>query len=581
MSLIKSINFQNFKQFENYIVSCKSINILTGPNNAGKSTVLDSLRIVSDVIRYSNRRKPERATLDGVGVCASYVMPHSSISIPIENISRNYSDSPATIKVTTADGVSLTVKLHPDHQVEVFLDAGGKIPVNGVGFRKILGLDLCIVPTLGPFEDREEVLTDATVEANMNTRRAARNFRNIVYRMGAESFEEFAGLVSETWPDVKILFPERNRSSLAMMYEESRIPREINWSGFGLQMWLQMLLQFMRGDEDSIFILDEPDIYLHADLQRKLLKMSQNKFGQLFLATHSTEIINDASPGDVLMVKKGSRGAKRVTDEKAYRELFQYLGSSENAEFARVARANRIVFFEGDDKKLLRRFAKKLSVGKFVEDTDTVILKAGGFGQWKRVTHTKWALSELFDMKVAMAALFDRDYRCDAEVESFVSEMSDREICCRVLKRKEIENYCLSEASVIRLILKKSTAKGFSLSEDEAKQILFEVTGDMEVDTHSNRTGQRTTFVRSGRGGEADAEIAKIDMLEFRDRWKTLDGRFKLVSGKQFIGNLSRVLQDRYGISVTSYGLIDEIKEAEVDPDLKSILTAFDLALSS
>ena len=43
---IQSITLQNFKKFKNYEVICRPHNILIGRNNAGKSTILDALRIV-------------------------------------------------------------------------------------------------------------------------------------------------------------------------------------------------------------------------------------------------------------------------------------------------------------------------------------------------------------------------------------------------------------------------------------------------------------------------------------------------------------------------------------------------------
>ena len=64
-------------------------------------------------------------------------------------------------------------------------------------------------------------------------------------------------------------------------------PREIHWSGFGFQVWLQILLQLARGNGDSVLVLDEPDIYLHADLQRRLLRLVGERFPQYFIATCS------------------------------------------------------------------------------------------------------------------------------------------------------------------------------------------------------------------------------------------------------------------------------------------------------
>ena len=89
---------------------------------------------------------------------------------------------------------------------------------------------------------------------------------------------------------------------MLMFFNENRIPREIFWSGFGFQVWMQIMLQFMRGDRTSTLVLDEPDIYLHPDLQVILIKMARERFGQIFIATHSSAIIQKAEPGEVMEI---------------------------------------------------------------------------------------------------------------------------------------------------------------------------------------------------------------------------------------------------------------------------------------
>ena len=57
MSRIKSIEFFDYKTFSRFTVSAKARNILVGPNNAGKSTVLDAFRISFDALRYAGRKR--------------------------------------------------------------------------------------------------------------------------------------------------------------------------------------------------------------------------------------------------------------------------------------------------------------------------------------------------------------------------------------------------------------------------------------------------------------------------------------------------------------------------------------------
>ena len=97
---------------------------------------------------------------------------------------------------------------------------------------------------------------------------ASRNFRNIWYYY-YEDFSIFKDLVQTTWPGMDIDPPEVNRSSkettLDMFCPEERIPREIFWAGFGFQVWCQMLTYIVKNRDASLFLIDEPDIYLHSD----------------------------------------------------------------------------------------------------------------------------------------------------------------------------------------------------------------------------------------------------------------------------------------------------------------------------
>ena len=96
-----------------------------------------------------------------------------------------------------------------------------------------------------------------------------------------------------------------------MMFFEDGIPREIFWSGFGLQVWMQMVIQFMRGSDEAVLVLDEPDIYLHPDLQVQMMDFASQRFGQIFVATHSSAIINLVNVDEVLTISAKEGAAIR------------------------------------------------------------------------------------------------------------------------------------------------------------------------------------------------------------------------------------------------------------------------------
>ena len=284
-----------------------------------------------------------------------------------------------------------------------------------------------------------------------------------------------------------------------MMFIENRIPREIYWSGFGFQIWLQMMTQMINAPSESLLVMDEPDIYLHPDLQRKLVRVVTGKFAQYFIATHSTEIINEVPIGNVASVSKGAQRAHKVGNDEGYRKLLFYIGSSENAEFSRIARAKRIIFFEGKDKKIYQCFAKKLAIKSVFDEADTLFLQSGGFSQWSRVKNVNWTLDKVFNIDVSIVAIFDRDYLCDAEIAKFAEKMSEENLLCEVLDRKEIENYALVDSVLIRLLQERAQSSGKSISADEANQVLSDLIEDFRQEVYSKRFSAYELFERNNK----------------------------------------------------------------------------------
>ncbi|WP_421762514.1 ATP-dependent nuclease [Devosia sp.] len=567
----------DFKKFAHYTVSCRSANVLVGPNNAGKSSLLDALRVLADVLRYSRQQRPELRAQGEDGVCATYVLPDRSLSIPIANTVRNYGNDYARLEYRVSNGAKLVFRVHPDHGCYAHIVVEGNPPRTSTAFRSALDLNVIVVPTLSALEEDENYVTDETVHRNENTRLASRSFRNIVFRQKDDEFDRFRSLCQAGWPDVNVQRPEVRRghpAQVTMMYAEDRIDREVYWAGFGFQVWMQMMLQFMRADVNSILVLDEPDIYLHADLQRKILSLSKENFSQFFLATHSTEIINEADPGDVLMIDSGGRSARRVSTDDGFKRVYNYLGSSENAEFARVARAKRIVFFEGKDRGIVRKLARKAGSAGLLDDPYTIYLQAGGFSQWRRIKEIDWALHEIFGIDAKIGALFDRDYRCDEEAADFSKDLATEDLWVGVLGRKEIENYALAKGPLVRTIVSRVTERGGRITEAQAEALLVECSQQFRDGCMAQQQSMFLSYHKPLRKDLDDATHLSIAMTRFNQLWDNLDTRFRIVPGKDYIATLSTRLQKEFGASVTIHQIIDEMAASDVDSELVGKLSS-------
>ncbi len=577
---IDAIRLKNFKRFETFHLSTRTANILVGPNNCGKSSILDALRVCQACLRYTRTTSPRPIELLE-GHVLGYHLPLSSLPIPMANVTTNYNDQDAIIEVRCNNTNSLIVRLHPEKPIIFHAQTKRDSVRTSKDFRTAIPLDIIIVPPLGPFEETEFRVQEDTVRRNETSRLANRIFRNIWRTKDESEWLEFHDLVSSSWPGIDIKPAELvpgDRAFVQMFFREGKGEREVFWSGFGFQVWLQMLTHIMRGTRESILVLDEPDIYLHPDLQRKLLRIVRERFGQFFMATHSVEIINEAEPGDVVSVDSSSRSGRRVLTDEQYQALFNYIGSFENIDFSRLGRARRIVFFEGKDKKILRKFANKLGASHFANDLDTMILQLGGFGQWRRVKEVAWTFKETLKLDVQIFALFDRDYRSDEEVERFLANMNEQGIKCFVLRRKELENYALSVENLTRVISSRQKALGESnwLSNRQIERLITAVSNQFKPDTSAQIMTHRGRYFQEIRSSVDPSTIWKQTATDFDKKWKNLDQRLSMISGKEFIARLSTRLQKRRGFSVTTNMLIEGMSKGEIADDLALILTELD-----
>ena len=286
-----SVHFRRFKAFRNYSISLRQFNVMVGPNNSGKSTIIGAFRILSEGLRKARARKCEYLSLPDRDFWG-YRVDLEDLPVSTENVFTDYDDSePATVNFFLSNVNKLLLIFPRINECWLIPETKKRSVRTPSEFKKEYPILIGFVPVLGPVEHNEHPYLKEAARRALLTHRASRNFRNIWWHYN-DDFEEFRELVRTTWPGMDIEKPEVDSTHLKpilfMFYPEERFPREIYWAGFGFQVWCQMLTFMVRSREDSLFIIDEPDIYLHSDLQRQLVSLLRNLGPDILIATHST-----------------------------------------------------------------------------------------------------------------------------------------------------------------------------------------------------------------------------------------------------------------------------------------------------
>ncbi|HUV79039.1 MAG TPA: ATP-binding protein [Desulfobacterales bacterium] len=579
----KKVIFHRYKGFFDYSVSLRNFNILVGPNNCGKSTILGAFRILSEAIRKARAKNPE--LLEGLkGKTYGYNIDLSNIPISTENIFYDYDESePATVKFQISNGNELILYFPEVGRCYLFCEATNRIIRSVAHFKKVFNLQIGFVPILGPVEHDEQLFQKEAARLALLTHRASRNFRNIWYHY-PEDFKEFRELVKTTWPGMDIEAPQIDQTHsptrLHMFSPEERIHREIYWGGFGFQVWCQMLTFIIRGKNSSIFIIDEPDIYLHSDLQRQLMSILRSLGPDILIATHSTEIISESEPDDILVVNKKNVSAKRIRQPGELQQIFQVLGSNLNPTLTQLAKTKRALFVEGKDFQIISRFARILGNIRVANRGNFAIIPVEGFNPTK-VRNFIEGIKLTLGCAIISAIIFDRDYRSEKECTEIQMNLENDCVFARIHSRKEIENFLIVPQILLRAINSrinehnKRTGENKSFNEDICT-ILGSITSEMRYRIEAQYLERQKPFMKAQNRDFADPTITEYLMAEFESTWNNLDHRLRIVPGKETLSTLNTYLQNEYGVTITFTLIVNSFILEEIDPEMINLIAQID-----
>ncbi len=471
---LTTVTFSQFKAFANYTLSLDRINLLVGPNNSGKSTILGAFRTLAAGLRVARSKSAERVRVSDEEILSGYIIKNELLPISLENVHTDYSNADTFISFNLSNGSRL--KLIFPRTGGCYLipkSRDGSLVTSPSSFRKHFPLDITVVPVLGPVEHREKQREKDTVVAGLSTHRASRHFRSY-WNHFPQGFSEFADLVATTWPGMEIQPPELAdpiNGELAMFCLENRITRELYWAGFGFQVWCQLLTHVSRSRHSSLLIVDEPEVYLHPDVQRQLLGLLREAGPDILLATHSTEIMAEADPTEILLIDKKKQRAERLRDITGVQRALATVGSIQNITLTALARNRKILFIEGDsDFRLLRRIAKKIGLTELSSGLGITALESGGFGSWQKVTTLAEGIEDALGTKLHIGAIYDKDFHCDEEIEHISSSLKKNLVVAHVHERKEIENYLLIP-SVLDRAVKRAVAERAARANEELQPV--------------------------------------------------------------------------------------------------------------
>ncbi|WP_298496163.1 AAA family ATPase [uncultured Algibacter sp.] len=574
--MLRKLKIENYRCFESTIVEFGNISILVGKNNAGKSTLIEVLRIVGIVasrcINIYYKTSPIWLDLNPkfLGISPSL----SQLNISTKNLFHMYGESPAKITANFSNKTKFEIYIGEEADVfAIIYDQKGNIISSKSQARKINIRSVNILPQISPLQESETVLKYKTVQSGLDSYLSSRHFRNQI-KYNYECFPKFKDLSEKTWRGLGIR--ELNGRSafegrpLGLIVSDNNFSAEIGWMGHGLQMWLQTMWFLSKSDDDSTVILDEPDVYMHADLQRKLIRLLKGRYKQIIIATHSVEIMSEVEPDNILPVDSSIRRLNYASNSPVVQQIIENIGSVHNLEIARMFSHKKFLIVEGnhDDTKILGILRDTL-FDNANDPIDTIPKTfVEGWGGWQRVIGSNKVFK---DSKISINTycILDSDYHIDEDKLIRYKEAQKHSINLHIWKKKEIENYLLLPSAILRTIKNENKEESITLKKIDTKLKRIAKSFKEEVtDNYATEISQRDKSLSVKSANSIARNI--VDQ-----NWES--NKLSLIPGKKAIKKLSKWSQERYGVSLNSFKIARNIEKSEIDSEVIEVLNKIEL----
>ena len=562
--MISSVRFENYRCFKNSTMTFKDLTIIVGRNNAGKSTIIEALRMISSArnkactTNYIN--PPNSLAIQGI---SGFKINCDMLRIDLRTVVYFYKEITAKITAYFDDKSKIIIYLNSDVAFATVYNKSGKLVTSRAQANKCEFSSINILPQIGLIKENEKFIKRDTIIADKDTYLSSRHFRNELLLYESQYKEDFRILAENTWQGLRIRELDYKPTESEYIYffiEDSQFTSEIGLMGSGIQMWLQIIWFICRSKDCDTVILDEPDVYMHPDLQRKIFKIIKRRFKQVIIATHSVEIISEAEPRSIINIDKSSRQMSYTNSQEGVQHIIDGLGSVHNISLVRIANTKKCLFVEGYDIGILSKLYSKIypESDYSLDLLPTIIL-----GGWSRLEEA-FGASQLFynetKADIKCICILDRDYYPASLIEKQYQRASECHLTLHIWNKKEIENYLIKPSMLFRLA---------ELPDSEYDMFISKFNSLIDANKTSITDHIAEKLLDKSKGLPKCNEEARCIVNE---KWDTLEGKISLIGGKEFISQINVWMKESFNKNCSLRKMIKNLRADEIDDEVKDVL---------
>ncbi|MFT5916686.1 MAG: AAA15 family ATPase/GTPase [Flammeovirgaceae bacterium] len=474
MWYIKELKIENFKSFKDVKFFFNSkLNVLTGVNNAGKTTVLEAIALwyecAEKTIRTSKRASPyiERGY---------YFFGNSQDNyFPFQEIVRVRSPyfEDLFFERNTDNKISISVKLsngeknfvlefiikkasHSNYQIEHHR-TGFDYEIFNKDFQLPNFGNIIYSNAISSVLEKEDYMYLPKVKNLIKARQSSQVIRNRISRLAKNpsAFEDFqlrlnqilfniSSAVNPNGLNLRIDSRENEDTRVKVNFtKDSAVSesKDLSLLGSGTLQIIEVLLSLYEGQTTlNLVLLDEPDSHLHRDLQKRLMDvLTVSEFAsntQIFVTTHNESLIRSTPPQNVFLLETESSNIYKSIGEDIVSlpkigllpsksaKAIKLLDGESSLDFINALEANRILLIEGksDSVFIEQLFSKDSSSSHVYWSVGSVVDIYKNIASYKVVFSKIKNGRNLWEKSILV---FDRDYMPDFWKNEVQSKMSE------------------------------------------------------------------------------------------------------------------------------------------------------------
>lgn len=379
---IQYIEIENFKTFGKKIhIDLSHPAVLIGPNNAGKTSVIQALSLWSRGMhawydkKGQPRQKEKRERLSaGINRLKILEIPVSETRFFWNNTRVRKGNTP--IKMTINVGLEHHNKVsgcrleftQRDSEV-MYCRPCPKTVKNDDLLKAASALRFSLLYPMSGIETEEPFIQEGRVNVLMGQGQTAQVLRNLCYKVtenddaeGNTDWQSIVALIRRLFGvDLKAPVLNINRGTIVLKYRQQDIENDLDISlaGRGLQQML-LILAYLYSHKESILLIDEPDAHLEILRQKQvyeiLKEVARQNRCQVVIATHSEVILDDAVETNLTLLINGE--SVNLASQTDMRNSLRTFGIEH---YYKAKVLPRILYIEGStDLEMLKALAKKL-----------------------------------------------------------------------------------------------------------------------------------------------------------------------------------------------------------------------------